>query len=769
MVFTTTSRDSPELATLVDSLSGDIENKPLQIAITTISQKLTAFFERSPSEDDEDQEAMESDSVEDFVSDCSDDSDWGLVPDEDKGFVRPIATSSQSNIFTPSALEMLKEDLKNAQVAGIGVGIFKNHPIAPSITVSLAVGASRLGLPDDVLEAWEMTQADFLVLLIQISADYKDIVSHFGRANDTDGLRFRFGKCASAKPSENSVRQALSTARYHGDIEKEQQQEDEDEDEDPPGSDRPLETLCMSKSIESLLSTHLFRLLKARLTFNISWSGAQSYLSDLSTSRYPEEVEVPRDTEPDAADLVSDLFEQDFADLRTVSKLNLPLVVMQFTMHRFKRCTEYCMVCHKKIEGGFAAIKPFICESELCSYQFITLGFGSNLEHEIIHNPYVVDLLVSFFWAAAHEGGLRNMPIGLGLKTYMPPESTGKSSRRDVLVDLENLKLDDSNNPLPPTNPIRPGDIFFLSVGRAMHDIPGFIREPLWTNSGYGNRFVCRVNRCVGVSWDFEIIASNPNYRSEPVPAPPKGYLKGAIFLQQNDVDSITGDPQRSKALAQLAEEIPSVLSMRNYLLASPGCALGTWNRFTPSSIKLLQWIVASNRSLIVQDDSVPDVSARSSDSHDDITNASAAPSSSLTLPTPAPAQTETPPTRRVTGLPSGLMQFRFAQGSPAKEMDFQTALEDEMRSMLDSDPDKVPTLFAWHGSPLKNWHSIIRSGLDFQTISHGRSSGNGVYFSPSMNYSNHYSRRGLSGSKPTNEVRLPILLELDSNERYWY
>lgn len=53
-------------------------------------------------------------------------------------------------------------------------------------------------------------------------------------------------------------------------------------------------------------------------------------------------------------------------------------------------------------------------------------------------------------------------------------------------------------------------------------------------------------------------------------------------------------------------------------------------------------------------------------------------------------------------------------------------------------------TIFAWHGSPLKNWHSIIREGLHFKTQAHGRAFGNGVYFSldlsTSLGYSGMYS-----------------------------
>jgi ubiquitin-conjugating enzyme E2 Q len=36
----------------------------------------------------------------------------------------------------------------------------------------------------------------------------------------------------------------------------------------------------------------------------------------------------------------------------------------------------------------------------------------------------------------------------------------------------------------------------------------------------------------------------------------------------------------------------------------------------------------------------------------------------------------------------------------------------------------KHPTLFAWHGSALHNWHSIIREGLHFDQTVNGRAYG---------------------------------------------
>ncbi|KAL2436489.1 hypothetical protein ABEF95_011156 [Exophiala dermatitidis] len=51
------------------------------------------------------------------------------------------------------------------------------------------------------------------------------------------------------------------------------------------------------------------------------------------------------------------------------------------------------------------------------------------------------------------------------------------------------------------------------------------------------------------------------------------------------------------------------------------------------------------------------------------------------------------------------------------------------------------PTLFAWHGSGLWNWHSILRQGLHYQHVVSGRRYGDGVYFSPQAQYSLGFSR----------------------------
>ncbi|KAG6331639.1 hypothetical protein ID866_7452 [Astraeus odoratus] len=78
--------------------------------------------------------------------------------------------------------------------------------------------------------------------------------------------------------------------------------------------------------------------------------------------------------------------------------------------------------------------------------------------------------------------------------------------------------------------------------------------------------------------------------------------------------------------------------------------------------------------------------------------------------------------------------QFRFMSGAPDKEAKFKKALETELKS--NPSAQNYPTIFAFHGSPVKNWHSIIRHGLWYKHVANGRSHGNGVYFAMDGNIS---------------------------------
>ncbi|KAF7320888.1 UBIQUITIN-CONJUGAT-2 domain-containing protein [Mycena chlorophos] len=79
-----------------------------------------------------------------------------------------------------------------------------------------------------------------------------------------------------------------------------------------------------------------------------------------------------------------------------------------------------------------------------------------------------------------------------------------------------------------------------------------------------------------------------------------------------------------------------------------------------------------------------------------------------------------------IQGLDPVWRQFRFSVGAPDAEAKFQKALE--MAKSSDNNAKKFPSLYAFHGSALRNWHSIIRHGLWFKQVTNGRAFGDGVY-----------------------------------------
>ena len=84
-------------------------------------------------------------------------------------------------------------------------------------------------------------------------------------------------------------------------------------------------------------------------------------------------------------------------------------------------CPRYCLVCHRKIQANFEALKPYVCDDKLCTYQYYALNFGPSIEYEICTNPTVVDLLVSLAYLGAYEHQVNeNLPVGLGIRVPVP-------------------------------------------------------------------------------------------------------------------------------------------------------------------------------------------------------------------------------------------------------------------------------------------------------------------------------------------------------------
>lgn len=92
-------------------------------------------------------------------------------------------------------------------------------------------------------------------------------------------------------------------------------------------------------------------------------------------------------------------------------------------------------------------------------------------------------------------------------------------------------------------------------------------------------------------------------------------------------------------------------------------------------------------------------------------------------------------PHERIGGL-EDYEQFKIVMSHPVKEERFQ-----HLKSNVAS---KYQSLFAFHGSPLGNWFTILVNGLNYEKIRVGRMYGNGIYMAreveTSVGYSTGYS-----------------------------
>lgn len=133
---------------------------------------------------------------------------------------------------------------------------------------------------------------------------------------------------------------------------------------------------------------------------------------------------------------------------------------------------------------------------------------------------------------------------------------------------------------------------------------------------------------------------------------------------------------------------------------------------------KLVRWIVASNTAylkLIEEEDEL----------------VQGVPTSYRQCTFSLPPSSSFDDERRADEMPGEIV--RLVVGSPAKEHLLKKAIESA--SAIDANAARYPTLFAFHGSSVKNWHSILREGLHFKTTVNGRAYGHGVYCAFSRSY----------------------------------
>ncbi|OSC99575.1 hypothetical protein PYCCODRAFT_1446686 [Trametes coccinea BRFM310] len=533
----------------------------------------------------------------------------------------------------------LQRDFNEIVAHGFCPGFIRIGVDEFALTVSLPAKSLADIISPHALLAWDrqlLTGPQYLTLLISGTRGVYPVVKADGRLTHSAAarstvLQFRVGLTPNYKPDKDITVELMR--RYglqDGDSDKQLSEDASDDDEiedvdalDDLSSDEGevneieeeteeqarsagFRPFSLSSSLESLLNGHFLHLLQLRLDYGLGWAGAEVLRWEIESSQSrAEDILLHKEREIRQADKADAKLSESYhlpadclLDVNPHNPVNLPLIAFSYMLRRLTLCPRYCLVCHQELKEDLDALKPYVCSSTLCTYQYYNLNRGPSLEYEICSNPAAVDLLVSLAYIAAAEGALdAPLPVGMGIRVKSKHSKTKLSTGQDDdLCDLDSLEIDQ-----------------LLQMRAAIRDLIDMI--------------------------------------------PPIMQLKRHLEQPHK--------PGRAKPrLQDIDRSIPEAVWL------------------------ILRWCVASCTAHLEE---------LKSDEE------------------------------KVKNMDPTWRQFRFSVGAPHAEAKFRKAVESA--KLKNPRAREFPTLYAFHGSPAKNWHSIIRHGLWFKTVANGRAYGNGVYF----------------------------------------
>jgi ubiquitin-conjugating enzyme E2 Q len=667
-------------------------------------------------------------------------------------------------------LRRIRRDLRQVKQAGYKVGFLDGlGKYSTTGIVAVSIRVDKLALSEEAMEAWDVKPTEYIVLLLRFEKRYDPLERIIEQAASHTEVTFRIGKCNKYKPSfSQALRAFAETNRSLA--------TDEDSKTGAEGmaGDANFEKLLVSNSLDSFLCESFVSLLKLRQAHGLGWEKANECLLS-RMGILDEEYRAPEPSpgpDLDNTDQASEhhhvLGSDHLREKGHANERSFPLIAMQFAMRYFVKCTEYCLRCHRRLESGFEALRPYVCSDPLCLFQYMAMGFGPSIEHEILTEPYVVDLLVSLCYSAIqpsaarrqfsvppgttpeHNLPIRSLPVGLRLRVPDLSNPTASPLKARVAADNKHLVFEDEG-----------AEDFGekLAPGRWLA-----LRKPVQVLTQHAR--VLEVNHATKTAFIEVIGESSAYWHSDPENVylqpslPADGVPKKQdpdivdVYLYDTDFDSLD-DRKKGAAMRHILDTLPSILEIEEWLASHPHSTLRSMERISPAAASLLQWIVSSNRSCIFQ----VDRSRAIAQPRKGTSKTREAPKAGATDSWEASGVAGRGRNReheRILGM-DGWVQFRFAQGSPDKELRFKRALQEvAARKPIHNNP----TIFAWHGSSLANWHSIVRTGLDFQDISSGRAYGDGVYFSP--HYVTSISYAGGGQSWPNSDLNITGCLSLN-------
>jgi ubiquitin-conjugating enzyme E2 Q len=762
MIFAPDNAPASVAATLND-ISNAATGRPIPQILELVSTRLES------TDGDGDQQMLNSQEFDDFDED--DEYEEEYFPGDEDMIPRPLADGRISTApgggFTEATTTFklrIRRDLLTAKHSGFKVGHLGSLMEGMGCYVSVSVRIAKLGISDEAMQAWQLEPTEYLVAIFHYPAGYRsmDDLKSYDASQTRRNFGMRIGISTTYKPTMQEAIQAFTVLSK--DEEKRREASQATESQQQTTLTKGFRNSFVSRPLNELFEQRLHLLLKYRYS-GMPWNGAEAFYNDqILRPSHTAHATGSEDKyfEPEhASTLYPNLVTADHIQDSTSTEHSLPLVGMQFLLRHFVRCTEFCLICFSKMPDDLQAIKPYVCDNPLCLYQYMSLGFGPSIEHEILSQPKVVDLLISFCYTSARVGRLRDFPSGLSLAVPPPVSNEGYA-----LPDLGNYRAYVTPAPAPPPQQTVAAQIKTAIKAKYNAASNELLFEDktltcpivnanwvvLRTEDAPDKAMHCRVvdtSLYPSVKLTDPIIPVNPNLsqpnqygtsrpglpnssqsvKATQAPGPrSKEFRAASFYIYEQNFDDLS-DAQKRQAIPVLLDLLPRVEEMKKYLLRKAQSPLSSWvDRLSPASLGILRWIIASNRACIVQVDDEDDVqSGRKSED-------------------------------RLYGMP-GWAQFRFAMGAPDKERRFIQAV----RATSERLHLKYPTLFAWHGSPMQNWHSIIREGLHFNETLHGRAFGNGVYHALDVNTSLGYSQFGAGGMPwPNSDLKVQQALALN-------
>ncbi|OSX62557.1 hypothetical protein POSPLADRAFT_1046024 [Postia placenta MAD-698-R-SB12] len=451
-------RGSRDVATsmLISPIAKDVTErgsqtieKMLRQTLASVSRKLAV---NTLSEDEQSDEEIDASAEEDFDEyDDHFDDDFGLAATSQKSLDHAVLQSDFIEIvaygYRPGFVPI-----------GIDEHVMSvSHPI-----IRLADD-----IPAHVLMAWDrrlLAQSQHLTLLVHGLRGVYPVLRGDGSLSPEAIARgstpqFKVGMTPRYKPRKED---AVEATRVFGLRENQEPQKekdlwasvDEDPDEKLDETDNAAEAarstefehFSLSTSLETLLNDVFLPVLKLRLKYDLGWAGAEALLWEAERKQQKSEdiaksmrLAIHEAEERDRElSLTYKLPPDPLLSRDSRDRLNLPLLAFSYLLRRLTLCPRYCIVCHDRLLTDYEALKPYVCDSPLCTYRYYHYNRGPSLEYEIRTNPETVDLLASLAYSAASAKVLDDpLPVGMGLR--VPSPDVTSPAELDGLCEFDRL------------------------------------------------------------------------------------------------------------------------------------------------------------------------------------------------------------------------------------------------------------------------------------------------------------------------------------------